>query len=377
MALSGRFVFAPRHSAAVALCFAVAFSLGLEVTGARATAPEPPVNARAVIAADQALPPEGVDELKQVEIGGIKQWIHVRGVNRSNPILLFVHGGPGAPMMPISWTYQRPWEDFFTVVQWDQRGAGKTYASANGKTGKTLGIDLMQADTEELIDYLRKTYGKDKIFLMGHSWGSILGMNVAQHRPDMLYAYIGVGQVINAQRNEVVGYAETLAKAEASGNKPAVAELKAIAPYPNTDGSITFAKISIERKWNAILGGIRYGRDKDDDIGVEMLSPDYSDADVTAYTNGERASEMALVPAFLQVDFDKLTTFKVPVFFFAGAEDRTTPSSIVADYFQHVDAPQKKFFMVEHASHYVVDEAPGEMLVDLVQYVRPLAETSH
>jgi len=280
-------------------------------------------------------------------------------------------------MMPISWTYQRPWEDFFTVVQWDQRGAGKTYASANGKTGKTLGIDLMQADTEELIDYLRKTYGKDKIFLMGHSWGSILGMKVAQHRPDMLYAYIGVGQVINAQRNEVVGYAETLAKAEASGNKPAVAELKAIAPYPNTDGSITFAKISIERKWNAILGGIRYGRDKDDDIGVEMLSPDYSDADVTAYTNGERASEMALVPAFLQVDFDKLTTFKVPVFFFAGAEDRTTPSSIVADYFQHVDAPQKKFFLVEHASHYVVDEAPGEMLVDLVQYVRPLAETSH
>ncbi|HET6463075.1 MAG TPA: alpha/beta hydrolase, partial [Candidatus Krumholzibacteria bacterium] len=87
-------------------------------------------DSRAAIAASQKVAPGGIDELKTVEIGGIQQWISVRGDNPSNPILLFVHGGPGSPMMPLAWTFQRPWEEFFTVVQWDQRGAGKTFESA-------------------------------------------------------------------------------------------------------------------------------------------------------------------------------------------------------------------------------------------------------
>ena len=118
-------------------------------------------------------------------------------------------------MMPESWTFQRPWEDFFTVVQWDQRGAGKTFSTANRQPDASMSIDRMQADAEQLIEWLRATYGKKKIFVMGHSWGSVLGLKVAQHHPEWLYAYIGVGQVVNSLRNETVGYQQTLAQAKA------------------------------------------------------------------------------------------------------------------------------------------------------------------
>src|SRR5580658_5651757 len=182
------------------------------------TAQTPENSARATIAETQAIAPGGIDELKAVDIGGIKQWISVRGNNPANPILLFIHGGPGSPMMPESWIFQRPWEDFFTVVQWDQRGSGKTFSASGRQPDTSMTLEQMQADTEQLIDLLRQTYGKKKIFLMAHSFGSVIGLRVAQHRPDALYAYVGIGQVVNVVQNETVGYQQTLAQAEAVGN---------------------------------------------------------------------------------------------------------------------------------------------------------------
>src|ERR1700691_5814898 len=97
--------------------------------------------------------------------------------DRDNPILLFLHGGPAAPEMPTSWTFESPWEDYFTVVQWDQRGAGKTYASNDPKAlAATMTVKQMTSDAEEVVRYLQNTYGKKKIFLLGHSWGSVLGV---------------------------------------------------------------------------------------------------------------------------------------------------------------------------------------------------------
>src|ERR1700689_4728135 len=193
--------------------------------------------ARGTIAETQAIAAGGISELKTVDIGGIKQWISIRGNNPANPILLFIHGGPGSPMMPESWVFQRPWEDFFTVVQWDQRGSGKTFSASGRQPDKSMTLEQMQADAEQLIDLLRQSYGKKKIFLVAHSFGSVLGVRVAQHRPDALYAYIGIGQVVNAVQNETVGYQETLAQAESVGNQTAIEELKAIAPYPGAGGS--------------------------------------------------------------------------------------------------------------------------------------------
>jgi proline iminopeptidase len=298
---------------------------------ALAQTPPPPENAaRATIAETQAIAPGGIDELKAVDIGGIKQWISVRGNNPANPILLFIHGGPGSPMMPESWIFQRPWEDFFTVVQWDQRGSGKTFSASGRQPDTSMTLEQMQADTEQLIDLLRQTYGKKKIFLMAHSFGSVLGVRVAQHRPDALYAYIGVGQMVNARRNETVGYEETLAQAEAVGNQTAIEELKALAPYPSADGSLPpLSKISVERKWDVALGGMRYGRTTDPETAIRSLSPAYSDFDVQSAELGEASSVAILLPQLISVNFDNISAFKCPVFFFAGATDRTTPEEIL------------------------------------------------
>jgi pimeloyl-ACP methyl ester carboxylesterase len=331
-----------------------------------------PMDPRAAVATSQTLPPGAINELKAVEIGGIKQWISVRGADPRNPILLFIHGGPGSAMMSESWTFERPWEDYFTVVQWDQRGAGKTFATTGRKPDPAMTGARMQADAEEMIAYLRKTYGKDRIFVMGHSWGSILGLRAALHHPEWLYAYIGVGQVVNGLRGEAEGYREVLADAKSQNNQTAVHELEALQPYPGQDLTKAIGKLSIERKWDVALGGMRYNKPDYDDDAVRALSPQYDDADIAAIAPGERTSTSALVFAMAAVDFDANTKFDCPIFIFAGAHDHTTPATVVKSWFETIHAPQKRLFWIPNAAHFVVDEAPGVVLVDLVQYVRPL-----
>ncbi|HET6347781.1 MAG TPA: alpha/beta hydrolase [Candidatus Krumholzibacteria bacterium] len=338
--------------------------------------PSPSDTVRAAIRAAQTIPPGGIDELKTVEINGIPQWISVRGNDPANPILLFIHGGPGAPMMPLAWTFQRPWEEYFTVVQWDQRGAGKTFTAAHLQPDESMTLERMQADAEAMIEWLRKTYGKDRIFVMAHSFGTILGIRIAQRHPEWLYAYIGVGQVVNARRNEEVSYEETLALAEARSDTTALRELRALAPYPGS-GPVPLDAILQERKWVVAYGGMLYGKSDADESAIIAASPLYSDDDVKAEELGELTSAQILLPQSVDVDFGRITTFTCPVFFFAGADDRTTPTSLVRDYFAGIHAPRKQLFVIPRAAHFVVTEAPGEVLVDLVRDVRPLAGSTH
>jgi pimeloyl-ACP methyl ester carboxylesterase len=329
--------------------------------------------ATAAMAANQKIAPGGIDVLKSVDIGGIPQWISVRGSDPRNPILLYLHGGPGAPMMAESWTYQRPWEDFFTVVQWDQRGSGKTFSSAHRKLTAPLSVDRIVADAEELIQYLRREYHQDKIFVLGHSFGSTLGVRVAQDHPEWLYAYIGVGQMVNGRANEAVGYQQTLAEARRRGNRTAIRELESIAPYPNADGSVPTTKTVLERKWDVMFGGMIYALSDDDESQRRWLSPLYDDQDLRSAEIGEDLSFETLWSQVTAVKFDDVNDFRCPVFIFAGRHDRTTPTTLVEPWFAKLRAPVKKLFLIEHAAHYVVSETPGEVLVDLVENVRPLA----
>ncbi|MBW3567877.1 MAG: alpha/beta fold hydrolase, partial [Proteobacteria bacterium] len=164
--------------------------------------------ARDIIAdIERIVTPNGVQEMFAAEIGGIEQWISTRGRDRSNPLLLFVHGGPAAPAMPWAWTFQRPWEEYFTVVQWDQRAAGKTYvANDPAEVAPTIHIDRYVADTLEVIELLRERYGKRKIVLVAHSWGTIIALRAAIEKPEWIHAYVGIGQVISVEENERVSY---------------------------------------------------------------------------------------------------------------------------------------------------------------------------
>ncbi len=123
--------------------------------------------------------PEGIEVLEQIELGGVPQWVSIRGKNRDNPVLLFVPGGPGDPMIGLSWAFQTPWEDYFTVVQWDQRGIGKNAAAADREALEgTFTFDRLTGDTEELVAHLRDRLGKEKIVALGYSAGATLGINI-------------------------------------------------------------------------------------------------------------------------------------------------------------------------------------------------------
>lgn len=182
------------------------------------------------------------------------------------------------------------------MVQWDQRGAGKTYTAANRQPAGGLSLDLLTNDTIELIEYLRKTYGERRIILMGHSWGSALGLTAALRRPDLIYAYVGVGQVVNMRRNEAEGYRLTLEEARRRNNAQAVRELTAIAPYPEKDGSLPISKTVVERKWDVALNGMIYALLTDDEEQKRRLSPQYTDRDIESAALGQVYSAVTLWP---------------------------------------------------------------------------------
>jgi proline iminopeptidase len=327
-------------------------------------------NARKIVGA------AGVEELVAIPIGGTQQWISVRGHDRDNPILLMIHGGPASPEIPTSWFFQSGWEDYFTVVQWDQRGSGKSYNANDPKTIKpTLSLERITRDAEEVVRYLRAKFHKDKIFVLGHSWGSVVGIQLAHRHPEWLHAYVGMGQVISGQENERVGYRMTLQVAEAAHNAEAVNDLKSIAPYPNADGTMPLEKIDKERKWSVNYGGLIWGRKSlDYYFDLMQLSPDYTEADIAAVDKGSELSLGPLLGDMLNFDYRGTTEWHCPIVIFAGRHDFTTPSGVTAEWFAKIQAPSKKLVWFENSAHMIMVEEPGRMLVHLVEDVRPLAK---
>ena len=318
--------------------------------------------------------PNGVEELVKVPIGGIDQWLSIRGKDRRNPILLVLHGGPASPSMPADYTYQSPWEDYFTVVQWDQRGTGKTYAAnTEAQMAPGMTIEGMTDDAAKVVQYLQQHYGKQKIFLLGHSWGTVLGTRLAQQHPDWFYAYIGVGQVVNVRRNEEIGYDFALRSAKASGNATAIRELQAIAPYPGTT-PVTLQRLGVRSKWEMYYGGLTYGRQDYRFVSdAEELSPDYSEKDLDAIGKGSVFTIGHLMQPLLAVDFDNDVHFGCPVLLFVGQHDETTSHELAEQWFGKLQAPSKHLVIFADSAHMVMQEQPGRFLVHLVTDALPLA----
>jgi pimeloyl-ACP methyl ester carboxylesterase len=232
----------------------------------------------------------------------------------------------------------------------------------------------MVADAEALTDWLRATYGKKKIFVLAHSWGTVVGLELAARRPEWLYAYIGVGQIIDMRQGEAVGYDWVLETARAAGDAQAVKELTAIAPYPEADGAIPVEKIGVERKWSVHFGGLTHGRSSYAYWeNAEKLSPDYSAADFKAIDEGSAFSVPKLLPDLAATDFTPLVRLRCPLLIFAGRYDYTTPSAPVLAWYKRLAAPSKRWVWFENSAHMMYAEEPGRVLVHLVQDALPFA----
>ncbi|MGA2095397.1 MAG: alpha/beta hydrolase [Candidatus Acidiferrum sp.] len=322
---------------------------------------------RAILTAD------GINTLEAVSIGGIDQWMEIRGQSTKNPILLFIHGGPGSAEMPVARGFQDPWEKYFTVVQWDQRGAGKTYTSNRKEALRpTMTLDRMHADTLEVVNYLRNRFHRDKIFVLGHSWGSILGLQLAHEHPDLLYAYIGVGQATDGWQNEVVLYKETLEAAHLAQNQEAMKQLSAIAPYPSPD--ITFAQIRTVREWSGALIGPKGTDESWMGLKSIFVSPEYSLVNDLDWIRGQLFSIETLLPALKNLKFsDQGYDYRGPIFFLEGKHDPYTPSSITKDFFDKMNDPDKHFEWFENSGHFPFSEEQTKFRDVLIQKVLPLA----
>jgi pimeloyl-ACP methyl ester carboxylesterase len=311
--------------------------------------------------------PNGVVEGLFVRIGGMDQYISIRGDDRANPVILFVHGGPGDSMVPFAQIY-RPWEKYFTVVQWDQRGAGRTFGR-NGTNETPMTIDRMVSDGIEVAEYLRGHLHKDKVILLAHSFGTVLGIQMVKRRPDLFAAYVGTGQVVAKAEKERLLYARLMKKLEATHDADGIVKLKTVkAPYHSE------AELQVERAVSS-----RFDPPVERDLRKEMTpvvlyAPDYSLRDIYDLTHAAAYVGEAIYPQQLPYDARKLgLKFDVPFFIFEGEADSITPPDLAKAYFDSVQAPVKGFVVFKEVGHSAVLTRPDAFLAELLRRVRPLA----
>lgn len=311
--------------------------------------------------------PHAIDEGRYVIVGGIEQWITIRGEDVHNPVLLLLHGGPGDATNPWGYAGFRSWLKYFTVVQWDQRGAGRTLGKNGPSVTDTVSVERLTQDGIELAELLRTTLGKKKIVLVGHSWGSTLGIFMVKARPDLFHAFVGTGLVADPARNVAVAHDELLRKAVQAKDQPAIRELREIGPPPYTDGR----GYAIQRKWANLFEGAdlfiasMFGR--------ALVAPGSTLRDVNDWLDGQSASAERLVPETLKLSREKLAgTFQVPVIVIQGAEDFTTPTRLAKGFVQSIHAPHKAFVTIEGGGHFAVFMKEDAFLQQLVARVLPL-----
>jgi pimeloyl-ACP methyl ester carboxylesterase len=224
-----------------------------------------------------------------------------------------------------------------------------------------------------MVNYLRSRFGREKIFVLGHSWGSFLGLKLAHDYPDLLYAYIGVGQVTDAQQNEVVLYRDTLEEARRRQNKKAIAELTNIAPYPSA--TITFRQIRTVREWSGTL--LAPAGSEDSIMGPTTIwfAPDFSLMNDIDWFRGQLFSVDVLLPELTKMNLADLGyEYRVPIFLLEGRHDPYTPSSLAKEFFDKISVPEKQFEWFEKSGHFPFSEEPGRFTDVLVRQVLPLAQ---
>jgi pimeloyl-ACP methyl ester carboxylesterase len=195
--------------------------------------------------------PSSIAEIRYLPLGGIDQWVMIRGENISNPLLILLHGGPGFPEMRLLRFFNAPLERDFTVVYWEQRGTGKSFDRRIPRS--SMSVEQFITDLDELVDKMRKRFGKNKAVIYGHSWGSALGVLYAARFPSKVAAYVGAAQVGNWPASEILCYEFLMTTAERHGNRKALRELRAIGPPPHTGH-----RQMVQGKWmTRFLGMVR------------------------------------------------------------------------------------------------------------------------
>ena len=293
----------------------------------------------------------GINEGMYETIGGTQQWIQIRGRDRSNPVILWLNGGPGFSTIPQTF-FHVPLEKDFTVVMWDQRGEGKSYAFTGPSIASTMTIEQMAADGVELAGFLKQHLDVERIVIMGHSWGSILGVRMAQMRPDLFSAYIGTGQVVDLREAMALEYPSILGMARNSENHQAVKELEAAGPPPYGKADDYIIPIRWANAFDAVAPAEPGRRHPLAALWAYVrlfVLTDKSVREGIAFSQN-----LMLEPMLDEVVPELGTDFEIPVFFIQGSEDKLSPTSMVRQYYDSISAPDKKMIVLDDAGHLAI-----------------------
>jgi pimeloyl-ACP methyl ester carboxylesterase len=299
------------------------------------------------------MPEGGLSRLEWVTLGGVPQAVSIRGQDRRNPVLLFLHGGPGLPLMPYRQLLQEL-EKTFVVVHWDQRGAGKSFSPDI----EEMSLARLVEDAVELTDYLRGITGQDKLFVVGHSSGSALGLMLADLAPERVHAYIGVGQVADMHASEALSYQFAVDKACQQNHARAIRQLQAGGPPPYNN----HRAMLIERMWLQAFGGFfhRPYREQWKLMHAMWTCGDYTLADMAKIKAGvDFSCEKLWYPLYEKNFFEDIPRLNVPVCFIQGRYDQVTFGEVAERYFQALDAPRgKQWVWFERSAHWpLLEEA--------------------
>jgi pimeloyl-ACP methyl ester carboxylesterase len=324
-----------------------------------------------VPAGTASLPGEGeraIAALERVSLGGFEQTILVRGRERANSALLYLHGGPGFGQLPIAARYSDELERHFVVVHWDQRGAG---ASCAGADFEALTRERVVADAIELSGQLARRFGgTGKVFLLGHSWGSVVGALAVQQRPDLFHAYVGLGQLVNGRRNEELSYQFVVDEARRRADAEALGELERIhPPYPTT------RELGVQRRWlNAYRGSIHAMERAREALPAALFGREYTVATRLRFFSCFQRSIDRLWEGLDGFDaIEQIPRLDLPVFFFTGRHDWNTPFPLVEEWAARLEAPHVEIVWFEDEGHFVPIENPEEFQRRMVEKLTPLA----
>ena len=311
--------------------------------------------------------PGSIAEVNYLELGGVDQWMMIRGENVTNPPLILLHGGPGFTEMRLFRHFNAPLEKFFTVVNWDQRGAGKSFDRNIPKSSMT--VEQFVADLDELVDTVRKRLGKGKVTIYGHSWGSALGVLYAARFPGKVAAYVGSGQIGDWAAGEVASYAVVLAELDRRNNRKAVKELRAIGAPPHTA-----ERLWVQRKWLDRVAGHPGGMSLWKLGRIVLGGPESSIFDLPNIQRGFRFSLDAMWTEASALNLEEtVPSLQMPVFFFLGRRDHQVPADTSAAYFEVLTAPSKRLVWFEESGHEPFVDEPSKFNAAMIELVRPVA----
>ena len=294
----------------------------------------------------------GVEEY--VLINGIHQYLFHSGTTDENPVLLFLHGGPGSSAALFAHAFQDKWEELFTVIHWDQRGTGKTLTK-NPEAYPT--VDMLLQDVLEIVHYLKSRYHKQKIVLLGHSWGSVLGSLFIKDHPEEVAYYIGVGQVMNKLASERLSYAKVKEVIVQANDSRDLKKLEALGDYPGAQFDTQWLKKSLQLR--KLQGKYHLTRKSNvSPLKTLLTSPLFQFSDLSALIKGNKANKELM--AFLG-SFDVNTNpgeYQVPLYYIAGEDDWQTPAALTHDYVQRIKAPDNKICIIPNAGHMTMVDQP-------------------